>query len=321
MPIRFRCKQCSQVLGIASRKAGADIACPKCGCAQTVPAESTVADGGTPSASMSPTPESALTGADLMACDSPASAIENLPFADREATTPGRTPAVAQALAAASAQAPVMAPRSAEVDGQPIPSGMILYPRQTFYLQALLFLILAAVAFGAGYFIGRGDAAYEKQVSQEQAKRVPVEGKLIYDPGNGKIVGDEGAVIVFLPAGKTPEKTLPIGGLRPQDPLPPDSHKGAESIRKLGGAYGRADASGNFYVVAPDQGKYRVLLISAHAVRPNDSPIEEADLAEMEKYFAMAGSLVNRYKYRWTQEEIRIDIKPIELNFGRDGKR
>lgn len=38
MPIRFRCPQCSRLLGIARRKAGSQTACPQCGGLITVPA-------------------------------------------------------------------------------------------------------------------------------------------------------------------------------------------------------------------------------------------------------------------------------------------
>jgi DNA-directed RNA polymerase subunit RPC12/RpoP len=37
MPIRFRCPHCNRLLGIATRKAGTDIACPQCGVQVTVP--------------------------------------------------------------------------------------------------------------------------------------------------------------------------------------------------------------------------------------------------------------------------------------------
>ncbi|MCE9561692.1 MAG: hypothetical protein K8U57_06515 [Planctomycetes bacterium] len=37
MPIRFRCGACSKLLGIATRKAGTDIACPYCAVTITVP--------------------------------------------------------------------------------------------------------------------------------------------------------------------------------------------------------------------------------------------------------------------------------------------
>jgi hypothetical protein len=37
MPIRFRCKYCNQLLGIARRKAGTDVSCPTCHGRLTVP--------------------------------------------------------------------------------------------------------------------------------------------------------------------------------------------------------------------------------------------------------------------------------------------
>lgn len=41
MPIRFRCTHCERLLGIARRKAGAQIQCPQCGETVTVPFEET----------------------------------------------------------------------------------------------------------------------------------------------------------------------------------------------------------------------------------------------------------------------------------------
>ncbi|MBN9523321.1 hypothetical protein J0H58_33215 [bacterium] len=37
MPIRFRCPHCNRLLGIATRKAGTEIACPQCGVSVSVP--------------------------------------------------------------------------------------------------------------------------------------------------------------------------------------------------------------------------------------------------------------------------------------------
>ena len=44
MPIRFRCPHCERLLGIARRKAGAQIHCPQCGVGVTVPHEDEQAD-------------------------------------------------------------------------------------------------------------------------------------------------------------------------------------------------------------------------------------------------------------------------------------
>lgn len=37
MPIRFRCEACGQLMGISSRRAGAEVSCPKCGKNARVP--------------------------------------------------------------------------------------------------------------------------------------------------------------------------------------------------------------------------------------------------------------------------------------------
>jgi hypothetical protein len=46
MPIRFRCKYCNQLIGIARRKAGSDVSCPTCHGRLTVPATDESPDGG-----------------------------------------------------------------------------------------------------------------------------------------------------------------------------------------------------------------------------------------------------------------------------------
>jgi phage FluMu protein Com len=46
MPIRFRCKYCNQLIGIARRKAGTDVSCPTCHGRLTVPASDESPNGG-----------------------------------------------------------------------------------------------------------------------------------------------------------------------------------------------------------------------------------------------------------------------------------
>jgi hypothetical protein len=199
---------------------------------------------------------------------------------------------------------------------------MILFPRRTYYLQAVLFLVVAVLAFGSGYLIGRGDGSYDKQVEQERAVRqkVLVQGRLLFDPGTGQPSGDENAVVMALPQGEYPKQLLSIQGVRPQDPPPGQEHPTVRSIVELGGDYARANASGGFDLVVPAEGKYWLLLISAHAARATNEPVGEADLAEIDRYFQLGEHLLNRYKYRWRLEEIRVGFNPIEIDFGQDQK-
>jgi hypothetical protein len=202
---------------------------------------------------------------------------------------------------------------------------MILFPRRSYYIQAVLFLALAAAAFSSGYFIGRGDATLKLENERDVAARVSVmiEGKLFFNPGTGEIAGDQGAVAIAVPEGRFPERPIGIQGIRPQDrPLAEDdNNKSIRTIRELGGGYARADDEGNFSMVLPDQGNYHVLVISANADRPSGAEVDELELLEMEKYFELADRLVSRFKYRWELQEFNIGADPIEIDFGRDGAK
>jgi len=189
MPIRFRCKRCYQMLGIASRKAGAEIQCPKCAFSQIVPSEEAAAaalamdqfarnplvseaasdlvvydDAPTviemprprrepsPAAEKSAGPPAAESARDAAASPGGAAASPAGTTAPAGSTapsaarSPARTPgggAVARRSTAPSAQAEPDHP----VAGEPVPRGMILFPRHTFYVQGVLFVVLAAVTF------------------------------------------------------------------------------------------------------------------------------------------------------------------------------
>ena len=325
MPIRFHCNRCQQLLGISSRKAGSEIQCPKCGITQVVPSQEAAA-AALAMTQFAKTDLVTDNAADLVVYDDQPSVIETpRPRSQESAAGRAAAPSAKQAVGtrktSASAASVPPAAETAPPAGRPVPQGMILFPRRSYYVQGFLFVILAAAAFGAGYLIGRGDATVEKQIEQEQAvkERILIEGKLVYEPGAGQIAGDKGAVIVALPDEKYPQKTLPIQGIRPQDPPPAESQRTVRMIRQLGGAYARANVQGDFSMVVSQQGKYRLLIISSHASRPRGVKLDEFDLAEMEKYFELADHLVNRFKYRWELNEINIGSDEIEVNFGRDG--
>lgn len=304
MSIRFRCQRCNQLLGIASRKAGTEIECPKCGESQTVPSE-----------------------------EAAAVALAMSHFA-RQVDTAETSPGV---VAYDDQPTPIDGPLSGELIDQELPgptSGppanlgspfsrdrdVVVYPRQTLYLQAVLFLALAVVAFAAGYFMGRGDAMVARQRAAEEASRelVLVEGKVVFDPGDGTLEGDQGAVVIGFPDGKTPGETLSIQGIRPQDPPPAEDHPSVRAIEELGGAFAKADTTGAFSMVLPGQGKYRLLIVSYRTDRAADQPIDELDLDQIRRYFYRAGDLIGRHKYRWSREEFRPGDQPVTQNFGPD---
>ncbi len=308
MPIRFHCQRCHQWLGIASRKAGSEIQCPKCGWSQVVPSQEAAA------AAMvmdlyAKNHQAAENTSSLTVYDDQPAPIETPRIAHSQEAAPSTPTSTTASLPAAQGQ---------HQHGQPVPRGMILYPRRTLYVQGLLLLILFAVGFGSGYLIGRGGAEDKRQKEQAAKERILIEGKLVYDPGTRRPAGDQNAVIIALPNGKLPEKKISYQGIGPRDDYS-ESHQSVKLIRKLGGEYARADASGDFSMVVPDRGRYHLLIVSNHAARPEGTEIDEVDLVEMQRYFSAANLLIGRHKYSWTLREIN-DHLTIDYRFGRDGQ-
>ena len=318
MAIRFRCKSCRQLLGIGTRKAGTEISCPKCGTAQIVPqpeeAEAVTSaarrsqaassgDSGLDSGSVSEIfsqivvyDETSPSAADLIGATGPENQTASRPI-NSEVNIIGHSPLV----------------------GRPLPSGMVLFRRSTLYLQGVLITVVALAAFGAGFIIGRGEMRYRAAVEEAQAamQRVVVRGKLSYRAAALAIRPDEKAVVIAFPAGQYPPKPFSADGLRPRDPIV-DTNRTIDAIRKLGGDYARADASGDFTLDVVGQGRYHLLMISAHAARDADTPIDEADLESLRRYFHLPETLIGRYHYLWENQTIQIGMNPIERVFGSD---
>ena len=62
----------------------------------------------------------------------------------------------------------------------PVPSDKILFPRRMLYVEAVLYVTVAAAAFGLGYLAGRGgSSAAGKEDAARLQMRVPVEGKVL----------------------------------------------------------------------------------------------------------------------------------------------
>jgi phage FluMu protein Com len=313
MPIRFHCKRCEQLLGIASRKVGSEIECPKCGFVQTVPSEEAAAVAtalrSTRGNSVSIDAEEGFTVYD----DAP-EPVEIAPDARR-----GKTPVSPPAPPAASPVSTSGGPEpSAESPPVASPRGMILFPRRMLYVQGVLVSLLALAFFAAGYFVGRGNATLELAMEHEAAlrERTLVEGRLVYRPEPHRLAGDKRAVIIAVPSGTPPETPIPIHGIRPQDPEPPGTLRSLRLLEELGGAYTRANADGRFDMIVPDQGEYYILIISRNAARPQGTDPDEADLMEIGRYFTMPERLISRYQYRWGKHQVHSGLLPIEVDFG-----
>jgi hypothetical protein len=196
---------------------------------------------------------------------------------------------------------------------------LVVFPRRAIYVHAILYLVVALLALGAGYLMGRGDARTRdaSPPASTASDQVFVEGRLMYDKGN-QLVGDDGAVILVLPHGGEPRTRLTVQGLRVQDPPPDERQAEVRALRKLGGQYARADANGQFSLVLPKAKKCWLLFISRQTDRGADSPLQELDYEQIARFFVEPNDLIGRRKYAWVLRDFHAAKESIEHNFGFD---
>lgn len=305
MAIRFLCRECGQLLSIGRRKAGTVIECPKCAAVQVVPGEDTARAGGGQAVS-------------LPSQDGSVAEVATEKEEPGEWATSAAPPIVPERTFGPPPPSP------SDVSRSP-PDEWILFRRSTIYVQGVLFVLVALVSLGLGVAIGRvstyvAPVRGQTAASGDEPGQVLVDGRLSYDPGDGRPAGDQHAVALFLPENPKPAVLIPISGLRPQDSPPVASNQGLRGLEALGGVYARAGASGGFHAVLPHGGKYYLLLISRHANRPEDDYIDEVDRGQIGEYFNRAADLIGRSKYRWTLETFRSGGPPVVYSFGADGQ-
>jgi hypothetical protein len=200
----------------------------------------------------------------------------------------------------------------------PMPADKILFPRRMIYVEAVLYLLIAAAAFGLGYLIGRGGTS--RPVVKEAAdavveKPVRLEGTVMLAPLTGAKQADAGAVVIVLPDDKTPDKLLAPTGFRPDDTPAGANDRGAIALKAFGGEMARTGDDGRFTLVAPRPGLYHILIISRHGKRELGDALERQDLKELGKYFEPPEDVLKRFRYRWISRKVQSGMASIEVEF------
>lgn len=144
MPIRFRCRFCNQLMGIAHRKAGMTVNCPTCHGQLIVPQ---------PDSADPPEPRLAEDAGEAAA----APLFERSDFeAFLQAPVPeAPPPQIVKPLASVPpfAQELPSSPSFVPAARSPQPAGLVLSPTQATWLTVVAILLLA-LAFGLGLLVG-----------------------------------------------------------------------------------------------------------------------------------------------------------------------
>ena len=175
---------------------------------------------------------------------------------------------------------------------------MLLVSRRAVYFQGVLFVGLGVFFFAAGYLIGRGVGPADLgENAGGRGDAVLLQGQLEYTAAGGEIKPDEGAVVLALPLSRFPNPKLPVHEIGPLSPAPDDGARVLLALEDIGGRYARADAAGEYSLVVPEPGEYRLVFISRHAERPANNAVDEIELNLLRRYFTPAPALIGRQSY------------------------
>jgi hypothetical protein len=320
MPVRFPCPKCHQVLSVTRRKIGSQVSCPRCGNSNLVPDEETGAASVANFMISRPAAGRELISELIVYDDVPALIGENPASAGRSAAMP-TPPAPPSSSGVGANGASGLGRSTSGATAHSVAGDLLLISRRTLYFQGVLFVIVAAAAFSAGFFIGRGPTPEGKGPNGPGGANEPVtlRGTVLYARAGGNMQPDEGTIIAALPEGILPDDLIPATGLRPQDPDNPDA-AGIKAIAKLGGDYVRADPSGNFQLVVPKAGPYHLLIVSRQAKRARGKSIQEPELQEMAGYFSAPADLIGTNQYHWSLQHLSGSPEPMVHQFKADGK-
>ena len=191
-------------------------------------------------------------------------------------------------------------------------------PRSTLIAVALLLLVAILIGFIAGLLVGesRSEASPSVTASDEA---VLIEGHVTSQLPNQQPSGDAGAVILLLPVRGTPDVQIDAGDLAPGTPPPAADAASLAAIRQLGGVYQRADEQGQFRMVVPLTGEYRMLIVSGNARRRAGAEPDRDDLISLNRTFRSGRKLIGSQKYVYNVKHVSAG-EQWHYDFGVSGK-
>lgn len=338
MPIKFRCSYCRQFLGISRNRVGSIVDCPTCGRSIRVPGTDGIA-------APLPTPELDRDDAHLArALDELAALVEaplNRPAMavvedfteDTEIPQPLPEPEPVELpmpirIAPVTVLEPISSPTTIADEGagrtaletliptvtatsNPIPVVSTLSPR--WMLTAALIhtaTLLGGIVIGWKFFeapsttpVNLPPATAHEPVAHVQP--TDIEGRVTYRTSDEEIRADEGALVVLLRDDWSGRLRLPPTGLRPGDDVA-DQAAALVAAGAFGGA-ARTDGAGRYRLPVSQPGRYRVVIISRFAERPEAEPLADETQSTLATFLADPAATVGLRAVYVTQVTVKAD--------------
>ena len=331
MPVKFRCSACGQLLGIARRKIGQTISCPRCHHPLTVPTEDQT--DRPPPAPGAPLLEDKEFDKWIGKANAPPKGAGRQGASGLTESEPASPDDVDYDLdddEEDSVHVIADLGRRPQHGGGPNPT-----------VLAALAVCLLLTTFILGILVGRyvlpvertsaptvrapepppppaALPAEEAPVPAEQPApqlKLSVTGSMFFQTADGP-KPDEGACVLVIPSAvKLPAKIDAVG-LRPEDQFM-QHRPGLSRLREFGGELGYVDADGKFDVPVGEKGTYYVLILSKNT-RRRSTAVDIQDRAILQQYFAEFNRLLTDRDHLLISRKVESEqTDPIEYTFGR----
>lgn len=338
MPIKFRCPNCSQFLGISRASAGAIVDCPSCGRTIRVPQTDGRVEPLPPprldlqdqalqqaldqlaNLDSSEDSDSPFVMAPTTATVEPTQAPAPIPVRIETPVPPQLTPQPGVDVPASPEE--VLSELTAK---QPVPSAAASTRLTPFTRRDVLVAAsTTAVIWPLAWLLGRSNTQVGPIPAAQNTEPSPapppaqavaengenaaapvglgtaIRGRITYIAPDGESRADAGARILVLPEKRLGTARLSVAGFR-SGASETDAQLARESLRLLGGAFTLADSLGNYAASLTSSGPYHLLLISRY--QAGDSrPVgfDELDRV-LGEYFDKPAQLIGQMRYDFSR--------------------
>ena len=193
------------------------------------------------------------------------------------------------------------------VDEEPVIKGAMQVSRWIVYVQASLLGVVAATFFMFGLMVGNFTAA--PKATGEATIAARVSGHIYYTRGDQQY-GDEGAVVLLMPADRVPVERLDPESISPRT-FEALENPSRERLESIGGAVVRVEADGSFKASIQGPGKFWMLVISNAQKVGTEHELSKEQVANLGSYVYPLDSLTSGRAYQYKEFTVKSSTREI----------